>query len=197
LAKEGYMTLIGQDNERKNLEDLFDQGDFFVNVDWKKTKAYALGFGSIFLNLEGREGQGIVTAAEYEPLRQELRAKLTSFVDDQTGEKPVAHVFLREEAWKSFDPLIAPDLIAANADGYRAGWQDTLGGIASQVVEPNTKRWSGDHCSLYPPLVEGILFSNQKLQGERPYMGDLAPTLLQIYGVSTKVNFDGKSLLPQ
>lgn len=195
LAKNGYMTLIGEDPERHNLEDLFEQGDFFVNVDWSRTKAYALGFGSIFINLKGREGKGSVDPADYEALRAELREKLLAYTHGETGEKPVAHIFYREEAWESFDARVAPDLIATNSLGFRAGWQDTLGGIAGAVVEPNTKRWSGDHCSLYPPLVPGILFSNQKLNIEKPYMGDLAPTLLDLQGVESKIHFNGRSLL--
>ena len=195
LAKNGYMTLIGEDPERHNLEDLFEQGDFFVNVDWSKTKAYALGFGSIFINLKGREGKGSVDPADYEALRAELREKLLAYQHGETGEHPVAHIFFREEAWESFDPRVAPDLIATNSLLFRAGWQDTLGGIASAVVEPNQKRWSGDHCSLYPPLVPGILFSNLKISTDKPYMGDLAPTLLDLQGVPSQIHFNGRSLL--
>jgi predicted AlkP superfamily phosphohydrolase/phosphomutase len=195
LAKNGYMTLIGEDPERHNLEDLFNQGDFFVNVDWSRTKAYALGFGSIFINLEGREGKGSVKSADYEALRAELREKLLAYTHGETGEKPVAHIFYREEAWDSFDPRVAPDLIATNSLGFRAGWQDTLGGIAGAVVEPNEKKWSGDHCSLYPPLVPGILFSNLKISTEKPYMGDMVPTLLDLQGVPSQIRFNGRSLL--
>ncbi|MDA8020593.1 MAG: alkaline phosphatase family protein [Thermoanaerobaculia bacterium] len=196
LVKNGYMRLNGQDAERMNLEDLFDQGDFFVNVDWSQTRAYALGFGNIFINLEGRERDGIVPQEEYEALRDEIRYGLLNFVHVETGLNPVAHIFFREEAYESFDRRVMPDMIATNADYYRAGWQDTLGGIATAIVEPNNKRWSGDHCSLYPPLVEGILFSNQRLDlGDGPYMGDIAPTLLSMYGVEASVELDGKSLL--
>ena len=190
------MRLNGEDAQRLNLEMLFDQGDFFVNVDWSKTKAYALGFGNIFINLEGREAQGIVSPEEYEPLMEEIRGKLVEFVDPRTGLKPVPHVYLRTEAYSSFDPKLVPDMIATNADYYRAGWQDTLGGIASDITEDNTKRWSGDHCSLYPPLVEGILFSNRKLAERQPYMGDIMPTVLDTYGVESTIELDGESLLP-
>ncbi|MEM1177258.1 MAG: alkaline phosphatase family protein [Acidobacteriota bacterium] len=196
LVKNGYMFLNGEDPQRLNLEMLFDQGDFFVNVDWSKTKAYALGFGNIFINLEGREGQGIVSQEDYEPMMDEIREKLLAYEDPETGLKPVAHIFKRTEAYKSFDPQVMADMIATNADYYRAGWQDTLGGIASAVVEPNDKRWSGDHCSLYPPLVEGILFSNQKLEDRQAHMADIMPTLLDIYGVSPSTELDGESLLP-
>ncbi len=197
LAKNGYMTLTGEDSQRKNLEDLFDQGDFFVNVDWSKTRAYALGLGQIYINLEGREKKGIVKpGAEYQALVKEIQEKLVAYVDEETGEHPVAHVFSRDEAYGTYDPVLIPDMIPSNSEGYRVGWQDSLGGIAKTIVEPNLEIWSGDHCSVYPPLVEGILFSNFKLNAQGAYMGDVMPTILGLYGVKPTAKLDGKSLLP-
>ena len=40
------------------LEDLFGGGEFWENVDWSRTRAYAMGLGQIYFNLRGREGQG-------------------------------------------------------------------------------------------------------------------------------------------
>ncbi|HVS01711.1 MAG TPA: alkaline phosphatase family protein [Thermoanaerobaculia bacterium] len=198
LAKNGYMALTGEDPERKNLEDLFDQGDFFVNVDWSRTRAYALGLGNIYVNLRGREAQGTVApGAEYEALLQEIKEKLEAYVDESTGLHPVAHVFTRDEAHGVYDPLLIPDLIPSNSVGYRVGWQDTLGGIGKEVVEPNTQYWSGDHCSVYPPLVNGILFSNLELAAEAPYIGDVMPTVIELHGQQSPEGLDGRSLLPR
>jgi predicted AlkP superfamily phosphohydrolase/phosphomutase len=198
LAKNGFMSLTGEDPGRKNLEDLFDQGDFFTNVDWSKTRAYALGLGQIYINLKGREQKGIVQpGAEYQQVVAAIKAGLEGFVDEETGERPVAHVFTRDEAYEGvYDPLLIPDLIPSNSEGYRVGWQDSLGGIAKTVVEPNTEIWSGDHCSVYPPLVQGVLFSSFKLNAPAgAYMGDVMPTLLDLFGVKPTTNLDGKSLL--
>jgi len=197
LAKNGYMKLTGEDPNRKNLEDLFDQGDFFTNVDWSQTRAYALGLGQIYINLQDREKQGIVKpGAEYQQLVAEIKQKLEAFVDEETGEKPVAHVFTRDEAYGTYDPELIPDMIPSNSEGYRVGWQDSLGGIGKTIVEPNLEIWSGDHCSVYPPLVEGILFSNLKLNAQDAYMGDIMPTILALYKVQPPTKLDGRSLLP-
>ncbi len=198
LATNGFMTLTGQDAKRKNLEDLFGQGNFFVNVDWSKTKAYALGLGQIYINEAGREGKGIVhPGAEYQQVAQQIKAGLEAYVDPETGEHPVAHVFTRDEAYNGvYDPVLIPDLIPSNSEGYRVGWQDSLGGIAKTITEPNNEIWSGDHCSVYPPLVQGILFSNFKLSTPNgAYMGDVMPTILDLYKVKPTTNLDGKSLL--
>jgi predicted AlkP superfamily phosphohydrolase/phosphomutase len=199
LAREGYLVLEGESEQRDNLEALFDQGQFFQNVDWSKTRAYAMGLGNIYVNLEGRESQGIVEPGEpYRRLTAELKQRLVEFVDPETGERPVAYVFTRDEAYGTYDPELIPDLFPANSSGYRVGWQDTLGIVARQVVEPNLDVWSGDHCSVYPPLVDGVLFSNRKLAPvDKPYMADIVPTLLEIYGVQSPVELDGQSLHPR
>ncbi|MFY9826652.1 MAG: alkaline phosphatase family protein [Thermoanaerobaculia bacterium] len=198
LVKNGFMTLNGQDAKRMNLEDLFEQGNFFVNVDWSKTKAYALGLGQIYINQVGREAKGIVQPGEdYKNVTAQIKAGLEAFVDEETGERPVAHVFTRDEAYNGvYDPVLIPDLIPSNNEGYRVGWQDSLGGIGKAVVEPNLDIWSGDHCSVYPELVKGILFSSFKLNTPNgAYMGDVMPTILDLYNVKPTTNLDGKSLL--
>jgi len=197
LALNGYMKLTGEEADRKNLKDLFDQGDFFTNVDWSRTRAYALGLGQIYINLKGREAKGIVEPGEeYQQLVQEIKEGLEAYVDPVTGENPVAHVWTRDEAYGVYDPELIPDLIPSNSDGYRVGWQDSLGGIAKEVVEDNTRIWSGDHCSVYPPLVEGILFANRELDVDEAYMGDVMPTLLELYGLEPPTDLDGRSLWP-
>ncbi|MEM6457192.1 MAG: alkaline phosphatase family protein, partial [Acidobacteriota bacterium] len=196
LAKNGYMKLKGEDSKRMNLEDLFDKGDFFANVDWSGTRAYALGLGQIYINVAGRESKGIVQpGAEYDALVAEIKAGLEGFVDEETGEHPVAYVWTRDEAYGTYDPELIPDMIPSNADGYRVGWQDSLGGIAKTIVEDNDRVWSGDHCSLHPPLVPGILFSSLKLDVSEPAMGDVMPTILDIFDVEPTAQLDGRSLL--
>jgi predicted AlkP superfamily phosphohydrolase/phosphomutase len=197
LARNGYLVLKGEAPGRANLEDLFDKGEFFVSVDWSKTRAYAMGLGDIYINLAGREGQGIVEPGEpYRALLAELKAGLEAYVDEETGERPVAYVWTRDEAYGVYDPELIPDLFASNSEGYRVGWQDTLGIVAKQVVEPNRDIWSADHCSVYPPLVKGILFSNRRLDAADPYIADLMPTLLELQGVAPPVQLDGRSLWP-
>ncbi len=198
LAKEGYLVLKGESEGRANLEELFGQGTFFQNVDWSKTRAYAMGLGDIYINLKGREAHGIVEPGKpYDDLIAEIRRKLPAYVDADTGEHPVAYVWTRDEAYGTYDPQLIPDLFPSNSWGYRVGWQDALGIVAKNINEDNLDVWSGDHCSVYPPLVDGILFSNMKLSTDpKPYMADVMPTLLAMYGVQPSTHLDGRDLLP-
>jgi predicted AlkP superfamily phosphohydrolase/phosphomutase len=197
LVTNGYLSLkTGVRVRERNVEMLFDQGQFWENVDWSKTRAYAMGLGEVYINLRGREAQGIVQpGAEYDALKSELKQKLVAMVDPETGEHPVRRVLSREEVYRQFDPNMIPDLFVTNNDGYRVSWQTSLGGIPKQLIEPNKQVWSGDHCSVDPEIVKGIFFYNRKLSTERaPYIADVYPTVLGLLGVKAPYELDGVEL---
>jgi predicted AlkP superfamily phosphohydrolase/phosphomutase len=195
LVRNGFMTLKGQTGDVATLEKLFDKGDLFANVDWSKTKAYAMGLGSIYVNLVGREKHGsVMPGSEYDEVRRGIREGLEALVDPVTGEHPVTRVWTREEMYGTFDPDAIPDLRAGNALNYRVSWQTSLGGVPANVLEDNLKPWSGDHCSSDPSLVRGILFSSRKINRTDPAMIDIAPSVLKALGVPVPEAMDGKPL---
>ena len=197
LVMNGYMVLkSGVQVKERNVEMLFDQGQFWENVDWSKTRAYAMGLGEVYLNMKGRESQGIVNAGpEAEALKAELKQRLVQFTDPENGEHPVRRVLAREEIYKQFDPNMIPDLFVTNNDGYRVSWQTALGGIPKNALEPNKQVWSGDHCSVDPEIVKGIFFMNRKLATTRaPYIADVYPTVLGVLGVKAPYALDGVEL---
>lgn len=195
LVQEGYMTLTGAEGKTQDLYALFDQGQFWPNVDWSRTKAYCMGLGGLYINLKGRESEGIVSPGEeYENLRKELINKLENWIDPKTGLHPVAKVYTREEAYGSFDPIYIPDLIITNSPFYRISWQTSLGGIPSTTIEENAQVWSGDHCSLYPPAVPGVIFTNFKIKKEKAFIKDLYPTILKFFNLEPPYKLDGEAL---
>ncbi len=197
LVQNGYMGLReGVEAKERTLEILFDQGQFWENVDWSKTRAYALGLGEVYINLAGREAQGIVQpGAEYDALKRELADGLEAMVDPEDGARPVSRVVAREEIYDSFDPNVMPDLFVTNTDGYRVSWQTSLGGVQKELLEVNNEVWSGDHCSVDPELVKGILFVNRKLKTDRsPYIADVYATVLDILGLEAPYKLDGVAL---
>jgi len=197
LVMNGYMTLkTGVQVKERNVEMLFDQGQFWENVDWSKTRTYAMGLGEIYINMKGRESQGIVSPGpETEALKAELKQRLVQFTDPENGEHPVRRVLAREEIYKQFDPNMIPDLFVTNNDGYRVSWQTALGGIPKNLLEPNKQVLSGDHCSVDPEIVKGIFFINRKLATNRaPYIADVYPTVLGTLGVKAPYQLDGVEL---
>ena len=197
LVRNGYMTLRGAEGSARTLEDLFDRGgeSLFRNVDWSRTKAYAMGLGNIYINLQGREPQGIVRPGEeYDRVVRGIKEGLEALVDEKTGEHPVTRVYRRDEIYRKYDPALIPDIRVANALGYRVSWQTTLGGIPPDVMDDNLKAWSGDHCSNEPALVKGIFFSSRRIARSDPKILDLCPTILSALGVSVPADLDGVDL---
>ncbi len=196
LVENGFMTLTGNAGKETDLEALFGQGEFWPNVDWSKTKAYAMGLGDIYVNLKGREGKGIVApGAEYEAVRDEIKKKLVTLVDPKTGARAVSRILTREEAYGSFDADLIPDLFVTNTIAYRIGWQGSLGVVTKEMFEDNAQVWSGDHCSLDPELVPGILFANRPLPaGKTPWIADVPATILHVLGVAPREKLDGVPL---
>ncbi|MEZ5318279.1 MAG: alkaline phosphatase family protein [Vicinamibacterales bacterium] len=195
FVQNGYMAFEGQQSEQKTLADLFGRGRYFEGVDWSRTKAYAVGLGQIYFNLRGREGQGIVsTGAEYSALQQEIRSKLLQLVDPENGQPVFRDIYLRDDIYHGDYLGNAPDLEVGFNDGYRVGWQDTLGVITRAVIEDNDRKWSGDHCATATEISGGVLFVNRKLAEAAPNIVDLAPTILETLGVPMPTGLDGKVL---
>lgn len=194
LLQNGYMTVQGQSGEKAPAE-LAGRGKFFEGVDWSHTKAYAVGLGQIYFNLKGREPKGIVSAGEeYRQLQEEIRSKLVPLVDPETGERVFADVYRRDDIYKGEYLQLAPDLEVGFLDGYRVGWQDTLGGIRRAVIENNNRKWSGDHCATATEISHGVFFSNRRITTDEPSIMDIAPSVLKLLGAEVPADYDGKPL---
>ena len=195
LAKNGFMTLTGEEAKRKNLEDLFDQGNFFTNVDWSKTKAYALGLGQIYINLKGREAHGIVSPGEESKrVQDELITQLMTMTDPKTGARMVDAVYKADDVYSGEFIKNAAELQVGLADGYRVSWQSTLGGSPPGLVYPNMKKWSGDHGSFDYKTTPGTFISSRPADKAALEIIDIAPTVLKYFGVPIPSDIDGKSI---
>lgn len=152
LVQNGYM----------NLKDGASEGDF-SNVDWAKTRAYAVGLNSVYLNVAGREGQGVVTPEEIEPLLAEMQTKLLDWKG--ADGKNVAHKIRPKHEVYSGGAYtrLGPDLVIGYARGYRASSETGLGKIPQALTEPNHDHWGADHCVDHE-LVQGVLFANRELE---------------------------------
>jgi predicted AlkP superfamily phosphohydrolase/phosphomutase len=197
LVQNGYMTLQGQAPAEKKLDDLFGGAEFFENVDWSRTRAYAMGLGQIYFNLRGREARGIVSPGpEYTALADELSAKLVrDLVDPETKQHIVRAVYKRDDVYSGEYLADASDLQVGFDDGYRVSWQTTLGGAPAGIVYPNPKKWSGDHGGYDYAATAGVLLSNRPILTTSPRIIDIAPTVLQFFRVGVPPGTDGKALL--
>src|SRR5881227_2695082 len=179
LHQNGYLALKPEKTE---------SGDWFEDVDWSRTRAYTMGLNGLYLNLRGRERQGIVEPGDKaEALKKELREKLDGLVDPASGHVSITRVFDCDATYAGPYVDNAPDLIVGYGDGFRASWDSVMGKVTSKIFEDNLKAWSGDHC-IDPRLVPGVLFSNRKIADEKPEIVDVAPTMLKLFGVALPGN---------
>jgi predicted AlkP superfamily phosphohydrolase/phosphomutase len=167
--------------------------DYLKDVDWSRTRAYTFGLAGIYINLKGRESQGIVgKGAEATALKRELAGKLSGL--DDSGRLAIRKAWPSDSLYKGPYLDAAPDLIVGYADGYRASWDAAVGKVTPNVFENNQKAWSGDHC-IDPHLVPGVLFCNREIAAADPGIEDMAPTALDLFGIPVPAYMEGKSVL--
>jgi predicted AlkP superfamily phosphohydrolase/phosphomutase len=168
--------------------------EWLRDVDWSRTRAYALGLTGMFLNIEGREGQGIVKPGEDAArVKAEIMAALKGLRDTGTSETAVNEAFDTAKLYSGPYLQNAPDLIIGFNAGYRTSWDGATGVVSGPVFEDNTKAWSGDHC-IDPRLVPGVLFASRKIDRKDPALVDIAPTVLRLFGLDPPGHMDGKPL---
>jgi predicted AlkP superfamily phosphohydrolase/phosphomutase len=198
LVQQGYMAIETQRAQpgEKKLDDLFGGGEFWENVDWSRTRAYAMGLGQIYFNLRGREARGIVSpGAEAKQLADDLAAHLLTMTDPDDGTRIVRAVYKRDDVYSGEFIQNASELQVGMEDGYRVSWQTALGGSPQGIVYPNMKKWSGDHGGYDFATTAGVLISNKPIGVAEPSIIDIAPTVLKFFGVQVPATIDGKALL--
>jgi predicted AlkP superfamily phosphohydrolase/phosphomutase len=171
-----------------------DAGDMLRQVDWGRTKAYALGLGSIYLNLKGRESQGIVEPSEAPVLQAAIARGLSGLQDPQRGATAIRSVVTREQVYHGPFAAESPDLMVNFSPGWRVSWSTALGGVPAGWFEDNVKKWSGDHI-IDPMLTPGVLAMNRPFRREGARLEDLAPTILAALVVPKGPAMEGESLL--
>ena len=186
LLDNGYLALKpGTEQE---------QGQYFANVDWSRTRAYGLGLNGLYLNLKGREKDGIVQpGSDANTLLDEISSKLLAVRDPSTGLPAITRMSRTSQVYHGPYTQDAPDIIVGYNRGYRAGWKTILGAFPHQLFEDNNNAWSGDHCMDYT-LVPGVLLSNRKIDVTSPALTDIAPTILAEFGIAPAHGMMGHSV---
>ncbi|MEJ2207688.1 MAG: alkaline phosphatase family protein [Anaerolineae bacterium] len=166
----------------------------FLDVDWSRSRAYSFGrhLGSIYVNLKGREPEGIVEpGAEYEAVRDEIEEMAYEFRDPRTGRRLIGQVLRREEIYNGPYLERAPDLILRPKEP-----SDIFFGLADfghRKTVAQVYRYSGMHRD------DGLLIMNGP--GVRPgdvptdaAIQDIAPTILHTMGLPVPADMDGRML---
>lgn len=186
LSQNGYLAFR---------EGRTDGRDFLVDVDWSRTQAYALGTGQIYLNLQGRERDGIVSPSEARAVIERIGNGLRALRDAERADAVVvSHVYYGHEVYRGRRNADAPDLQIGFAENYRTSWESILGAAPAGLFADNDRKWSGDHSASAAEDTPGILISNRPLV-EHPHIVDLAPTAVAYFGLPVPRHYAGSSVL--
>jgi predicted AlkP superfamily phosphohydrolase/phosphomutase len=163
------------------------------HADWSRTTAYGLGINGLYLNLKGREEQGIVEPGEdRENLLVKLKTELEA-VRDHDGRQVIRNVYRADQVYAGNATALSPDLIVGYARGYRASWATCLGDLTPEVLLDNDAAWSADHCADALE-VPGILCCSQAIRKQDPSLVDIAPSILAEFGLAAPAKMTGRSI---
>jgi predicted AlkP superfamily phosphohydrolase/phosphomutase len=185
LIDEGLLVV----DEHPNEIAAFNQ----LKVNWNKTRVWSEGgyYARVFFNVQGREPQGVIPAAEYEAFRDEMKTKFEALTDDK-GRPLNSLVFKPNELYRQVRN-VAPDLIVHFGGLF---WRSigTVGHPGLHVQENDTGPDACNHAQFGMFLLTS---PNCPLGGE--YQGarllDIAPTLLDLAGYEIPESMQGRSLV--
>lgn len=187
LHENGYLVL----EPGTNPEDV----QILRGVDWKRTRAYAMGFNGLYVNQMGRERYGSVgPGREKERLLDELVHALESVIDPENGKRVMKKVFKANDIYTGKYSFQAPDLLLGYDWGYRGADESALGELPSGLIVDNRRKWSGDHAGDYTN-IPGVLVTNREIKLKNPALYDLTPAVLARFGVSKQEWMVGESAL--
>jgi predicted AlkP superfamily phosphohydrolase/phosphomutase len=185
LRKEGYLVTLRDPAERTSVRD--------AGVDWPRTVAWGEGgyYARVFLNVKGREPEGVVDPADYERIRDELARRLAD-IPDERGHPIGTKVYRPEEVYPQANG-VPPDLIVHFGDlAWRA--VGTMGGDEGiHTFENDTGPDDANHAQDGLLILAGDGIPSGRREGM--HLLDVAPTVLELLGLEPPASMRGTSLL--
>lgn len=184
LMREGYLKLKSMPSEITPLKN--------DNIDWSHTKAWGSGgyYGRLFLNVKGREPQGVIDPEDYEKVRDELIAKLEA-IEDENGANINTRVFRPRDIYPQVKN-VAPDLIIYFGN---LTWR-SVGSVGFGTIRTSENDTGPDDANH---AQHGIfIMNNSGLAAGRKsglHLMDMAPTILRLFNLSVPEDMEGKSII--
>jgi len=200
LWEQGYLVLKeGQAPELAPLDPSFVPVYLASAVDWSKTRAYGMGFNGLYLNLKGREGEGIVApGAEADALLTQIQTELEALRDDDprwSGARIIVEAEWGSRIYHGARTAEAPDLVVGYNAGYGNSDESSLGRVPYAVLRDNLGgTFNGNHL-MHASVVEGTLLTNGVLERDDLRLEDVTAEIFHQYRVAPAQPLDGHPFL--
>lgn len=185
LQRQGYLTLREQPPQQTRLKPEM--------IDWEHTRAWGEGgyYSRVFLNVQGREPQGVIPAGQYEAFRDEVKAGLEALTDEN-GRNINTRCFKPEEIYREVNN-IPPDLVVYLGDlDWRSAGSVGVGSIYlyENDTGPDDANHAEDGIFIWRPPA-GLQAKRQDTYS----IYDIAPTILRFLGLEVPPEMIGESLM--
>lgn len=182
LIQEGYLTLAEPVSEVVPINK--------AKIDWTKTIAWGEGgyYSRIFMNVQGREPQGIISPGQYEAIRDELARKFEAITDPQ-GKQIGTRVFKPQDVYRECRG-VPPDLIVyfGNLD-WRSVGSVGLGTVHTFSNDTGPDDANHDEHGIFILRGNGLP-RGRELTGL--HLMDVGPTILDLLGIDVPPSMEGK-----
>lgn len=185
LAKEGYLRFQSEPDGPTPIAK--------AAIDWDTTTAWGDGgyYGRLFLNVKGREPQGVVEPARYEAVRDELIEKLEKMTGPE-GDLLGTRVYRPQDVYPEVRG-VAPDLIVYFGDlEWRSVGQVGTGQVFTYENDTGPDGANHDRTGVF-----AMAGAPGQPAGRTDGLGllDVGPTILSLYGVEPPEGTYGRSIL--
>jgi predicted AlkP superfamily phosphohydrolase/phosphomutase len=187
LIERGFLTL----NQRPTALTPFGK----LDIDWSRTVAWGEGgyYGRVFLNVQGREPNGVIPPSAYEDTRDQLAEALAAIPDDR-GRRLDTQVFKPDRIYRA-TRNVPPDLMVYFDD---LNWRSvgSVGHGSVYTFDNDTGPDDANHAEDGVFLIKGPGVSPRGPVAGRRLL-DLAPTILERFGCPVPPDMQGRSLLAE
>jgi predicted AlkP superfamily phosphohydrolase/phosphomutase len=164
---------------------------FLEEIDWSRTRAFFAQDKGVWVNLAGRENEGIVRESEFDGVIEETRTALLKLISPEDSVPVFERVMRRDEAFQGAWSARLPDLVmVTRRDEYVYNERPSYGDV---IVPADSTTGTHSRDGIFIAWGKGIntgtCFANQ------PNLRDVGPTALASLGCPLTTDMDGCVLM--
>jgi predicted AlkP superfamily phosphohydrolase/phosphomutase len=164
---------------------------FLDEIDWSRTRAFFAQDKGVWINLAGRESEGVVRESELDSVTEEARTALLRLTSPEEGEPVFESVMRREEAFSGAWSTKLPDLVMVpRRDEYVYNERPSYGDM---IVPADSTTGTHSRDGIF--IAWGRDVRAGETLAKQPNLRDVGPTALASLGCPLTTDMDGRALM--